>query len=210
MQRSRGTARPATGGATPSLTQGAWRLDPDRSTIGFEAPHYWGLGTVRGKFTRYAGTLELGARPAIELTIDAGSLQTGNSRRDRHLRSADFFMVDRHPYVRFVSDSARLVGDMLRVRGQLLARGAELEVEVDAAVAPNAAGDEYELSASTFVMHRWLGMTWNPLGITRPYSRLIVSGALMPAPLEAGAAAARRPAFSRRGPAPATSKRCPR
>jgi len=198
----------------PSLAQGRWRLNPGRSTIGFEVPHYWGLGIVRGKFTRYAGTLELNARAAIALTIDAASLQTGNPRRDRHLRSADFFMVEDHPHVRFVSGSAALAGDLLRVSGTLLARGAELEVEIDATVTATANREELTLQASTFVMHRWLGMTWNPLGITRPYSRLIVRGALVPipAPATAGVAGAsgRRSAWGRRGPAAAASKRCPR
>jgi polyisoprenoid-binding protein YceI len=48
----------------------------------------------------YDGTLELAARPAIQLTIDAASVDTDNARRDRHLRSPDVLTASEHPYVR--------------------------------------------------------------------------------------------------------------
>src|SRR6185312_8034794 len=68
----------------------AWRLDPERSSVEFEVP---GLSTVRGRFHRYQGTLDLRREPAIELTIEAASVDTGNRRRDKHLRSKTFFDV---------------------------------------------------------------------------------------------------------------------
>jgi polyisoprenoid-binding protein YceI len=75
-----------------------WTADPTRTTIEFEVEHFWGLHTVRGRFGRLDGVYVLGtAGPEIELTIDAESVDTGNSARDRHLRSADFFDVDEHP-----------------------------------------------------------------------------------------------------------------
>ena len=84
----------------PSLARGAWQLDPERSTVAFAVPYWWGLGTVRGRFRQYAGRLELGARPAVDLTIDAASIDTGNARRDRRLRSEEFLAVARDPYIR--------------------------------------------------------------------------------------------------------------
>ena len=81
-----------------------WTVDPTRTKVEFEVEHFWGLHTVRGRFRRFDGVYFLGpAGPEIELTIDAGSVDTGNSARDRHLRSADFFDVDEHPQVRFTS-----------------------------------------------------------------------------------------------------------
>jgi polyisoprenoid-binding protein YceI len=59
------------------VATGAWRLDPPRSSVEFHAPQFWGLATVKGHFESYQGTLDLGADPAIELTIDATSLETG-------------------------------------------------------------------------------------------------------------------------------------
>jgi polyisoprenoid-binding protein YceI len=167
--------------APATLARGAWELDPQRSTVAFAVPFWWGFGTVTGRFRQYTGRLELGARPAVELTIDAASVDTGSERRDRHLRSGDFFAVARDPYIRFVSRTVGLRDDRLAVVGELMARGSRIEVEIDAAV--TAVDDEYELKAETFVMHSGLGITWNPSQITRPWSKLTVSGRLVRVPL---------------------------
>jgi polyisoprenoid-binding protein YceI len=161
----------------PGLASGRWLLDPQRSTVEFRVPFYWGLGTVKGRFRRYRGTLDLRANPAIELTLDADSVATGNTRRDRRLRGSDFLAVSDHPHVRFVSEAADLHGDTLSVRGQLAAGAGHVAVELEATLRESQG--EYELRAETYVMHRWLGMTWNPMGITRPYSKLLVAGRLV-------------------------------
>ena len=60
---------------------GRWQLDPRRSSVEFRAEHIWDLATVKGHFDDYQGRLDLSADPAIELTIDAESIQTGNAKR---------------------------------------------------------------------------------------------------------------------------------
>lgn len=167
--------------ATGPLARGAWELDPTRSAVSFAVPFWWGFGTVTGRFRQFAGRLELGARPAIELTIDAASVETGNERRDDHLRSEEFFAVARDPYIRFLSRTVRLEDERLSVVGELMARGSRIEVEIDATV--TAVDGEYELEAETFVMHSGLGMTWNPAQITRPWSKLGVGGRLVRVPV---------------------------
>src|SRR5258705_239527 len=82
------------------------------------------------------GTLDLNDKPTIELTIDADSLETKNGQRDKHLRSADFFGVEQHPQVRFVSDTVTLAGEKLIVHGQLHAGGANVPLEFDASIRP--------------------------------------------------------------------------
>ena len=142
---------------TPSIAQGRWRIDPARSSVEFRTPTLWGLATVDGRFERYDGSLDLQRSPAIELVIDAASLSTKNSFRDRHLRSADFFDVEDHPQVRFVSDTATLDGDTLKVRGRLYAAGSSLPLELEAGLRP--VGDEFEVDARTYADHRKLGMS---------------------------------------------------
>ena len=119
----------------PNIEQTRWRIDPARSRVAFRARTYWGLMTVNGEFERYSGTLDLEAQPAIELTIDAASLNTQNKLRDRHLRSADFFDVARHPEVRFTSETASLDGERLKVRGRLEAAGHSITLELAATCA---------------------------------------------------------------------------
>src|SRR3954466_4858459 len=166
-----------TPGASAQITDGAWQLDPARSSVEFHVRHFYGLMTVKGEFADYAGTLDLGAEPAVELTLQAASLDTKMAKRDEHLRSGDFFDVENHPQVRFISDSAELDGDTLRVQGQLEAAGRSIPLELDASV--RAVDGELEIEAVTEVDHRELGMTWSPLGIMRAPSKLIVRGRLV-------------------------------
>src|SRR3954470_20807078 len=159
------------------ITDGAWQLDPARSSVEFRVRHFYGLMTVKGEFADYAGTLDLGATPAVELTIQAASLDTKMAKRDEHLRSEDFFDLESAPQVRFIPDRAELGGDTLRVHGQLHAAGRQLPLELDATV--REVDGELEIEAVTEVDHRELGMTWSPLGILRAPSKLIVRGRLV-------------------------------
>jgi polyisoprenoid-binding protein YceI len=149
-----------------------------RSTVEFQVPHFWGLKTVKGQFGRYEGTLDLSAQPAVELRIDAASLDTKRTARDKHLRSADFFDVERHAQVRFESDHAELDGERLNVYGRLHAAGRTIPLHV--AKTLGRVADELEVAATTRADQRRLGMTWSPLGITRAPSKLIVRGRLIP------------------------------
>jgi polyisoprenoid-binding protein YceI len=112
----------------------------------------------------------------IQAPISA-SLDTGNRRRDEHLRSADFFDIENHPQVRFVSESVQLQGDTLKVHGRLTARDRSIPVELDAEV--HEAGGELEIEATTTAPHRDLEMTYSPLGMIPPRSKLIVKAHLV-------------------------------
>ena len=162
---------------TESIPQGRWRIDPTRSSVEFRTPTLWGLATVTGRFETYEGTLDLQQNPAIELTIDAASLDTHLGFRDKHLRSSDFFDAAEHPRVKFVSDSATLDGERLKVRGRLHAAGESIPLELDASL--RAVGDELEVDAKTLADHRELGMSHGLLGMIRTPSELIVHGRLV-------------------------------
>jgi polyisoprenoid-binding protein YceI len=153
-----------------ALTGTAWRLDPAHSRAEFHVRSFWGAVTVAGRFTRMQGTL---SPSGAELTIEAESLDTGNARRDKHLKSQDFFDVERHPYIRFVAQS---VGER-SIRGLLHVRGASAALDIPVDVRRH--GDDLELEAVTTVDQRRFGMTWNPLGLVRSPSRLVVQGRLI-------------------------------
>jgi polyisoprenoid-binding protein YceI len=57
-----------------SIEKMIWRIDPARSSVEFNTKHFWGLVTVKGRFSRYQGTLRLSGDAAVELTIEADSL----------------------------------------------------------------------------------------------------------------------------------------
>lgn len=155
---------------------GLWRLDPARSSVEFRVPHFYGLMTVKGRFATYEGALDLRAEPSAELRIDATSIDTNNARRDKHLRSADFFAVDDHPEVSFVADAATLERGVLRLTGSLRAAGGTLPLELDATL--REIEGELEIDATASADPRELGMTWNPLGIMRTPTTMLVRGRL--------------------------------
>jgi polyisoprenoid-binding protein YceI len=154
-----------------------WRIDPARSQVEFRTPTFWGLMTVKGHFERYHGTLDLRREPAIELTIDAGSLNTKNKMRDKHLRSGDFFDVANEPEVRFVSDHATLDGEKLTVSGKLYAAGKSIPLDVDATL--RAVGGELEVDGTASADQFGLAMSHGMLGMIRTPSELIVRGRLV-------------------------------
>ena len=168
---------PTNAAGGPAIQHTRWRIDPQRSSVEFQVRHMYGLQTVKGRFERYEGTLDLAPQPSIELTIEADSLNTNNARRDEHLRSADFFDTANHPAVRFVSDQVTLDGERVDVRGGLHAAGKSIPVELEGVMRPD--GDELEFDASALADHRRLGMTWSPLGMVRTPSRVIVRGRLV-------------------------------
>ena len=132
---------------------------------------------VRGRFERYEGTLDLRRTPAIRLTIDAASLTTGNSRRDRHLRSDDFFGAEAHPHVRFVSDTATLDGEELAVSGELHAGPRSEPLRPVATL--RTVGTEVYVEATAEVDQRRLGMTLRLMGLVGSPAKLAVRGRLV-------------------------------
>ena len=84
---------------------GTWTIDPGHAEVGFVGRHF-GLTKVRGRFTVVEGTIVLDEEPAestVEVVIDMASVSSGDQARDDHLRSADFFDVDRFPTATFRS-----------------------------------------------------------------------------------------------------------
>ncbi len=142
-----------------------WEVDPTSTTVEFAVDTFWGLHTVRGRFDRFAGSYDTGPSPAIELTIDADSLDTRNPMRDKHLRAGDFFATERHPHVRFTSTRVEEAGGKLEVAGKLEAAGKAVPLEFPATLQP--VDDGYRIEATTTVDQRELGMSNGPLGMIR-------------------------------------------
>jgi polyisoprenoid-binding protein YceI len=161
-------ADPSTAQVQKPLTDACWRLDRSASTVEFRVPHFWGLLTVTGRFERLDGYLEPDdhQQAQMTLTIDAASLHTGITRRDKHLRSADFFDTDSHPEVRFRSTRVSdMTDNRIRVEGELKAAGERLVMTLEPTI--HQTSDQLDVDVTTTVDQRQLGMTWSPLGMTR-------------------------------------------
>jgi polyisoprenoid-binding protein YceI len=102
------------------------QIDPAHSEATFQVRHL--IGKVRGRFADFAGAIDFDeAQPeqsSIRFTIQAASIDTGQPDRDTHLRSADFFDVDEHPALTFVSTAITpRGGQTFDVAGTLTMRG---------------------------------------------------------------------------------------
>ncbi|MFN2463729.1 MAG: YceI family protein [Candidatus Dormibacteria bacterium] len=111
-----------------------WTIDDAHTTVGFAVKHM-GLSTVRGKFTRVEGTVDVDPGNLTAATgtirIDASSIETGQPDRDTHLRSADFFDAETYPHITFSVKRVTAAGENLKVTGDLTIRDVTREVELD-------------------------------------------------------------------------------
>jgi len=116
--------------------QTLWTIDPKHSVVQFRIKNLF-FFTVAGRFADLAGTITLDEadlrRSAVEFTVKAASVETGNRRRDDHLRSADFLEAEKYPAIRFQSTSVEKGRDRdtLRVTGTLTIKGSSREVVLD-------------------------------------------------------------------------------
>jgi polyisoprenoid-binding protein YceI len=119
------------------IPTGTWTVDPAHSTVGFGVKHM-GIATVRGEFTDFQGTLEIGedlSDAKVYGVIKAESVDTGEPQRDEHLRSPDFFDVASFNELRFESTSVEALDDEeFRITGQLTIHGVTNEVVLHAEV----------------------------------------------------------------------------
>ncbi len=97
-----------TGFAATAQTATTWTVDPAHSAITFKIKHM-GLTFVPGEFDKFTGTMTASnadfSDAKISFTADVNSINTGITKRDDHLRSADFFEVEKYPEIKFVSTS---------------------------------------------------------------------------------------------------------
>jgi polyisoprenoid-binding protein YceI len=154
--------------ATIQSTQipaGTWTIDAGRSELGFAVRTFWGLMNVRGRFERFSGDMSVspdGARG--ELRIDAASLDTGNRKRDEHLRSADFFNVAASPEVTFTLGSLETSADGLIVTGELRIGSTSLTLTLPVSI--ESAGDgALRLRAAITVPRKQAGVGFNRIGM---------------------------------------------
>ena len=143
-------------------------IDPDHSEVGFSVRHL--LSRTRGRFARFSGEIHLDRvrpeRSTVVFEVDAASIDTRQADRDTHLRSAEFFDVDRFPVVHFTSQHMTRVDDQrFRVEGTLALRGITRPMTLQVSylgLARDPWGNERAGFATEAVINRKdFGMVWN-------------------------------------------------
>jgi polyisoprenoid-binding protein YceI len=161
----------ATGSAVQALLAdaalaGNWTLDPSRSTVGLRSRSMWGLAPVKGVFRTISGKGAVSPDGQVSgiITVAAGSIDTKNSKRDTHLRSADFFNSAINPDIIFTVDQIQPSAHGVTVSGTLTVRGRTRPLSLEATVSTPGA-DEVWLDAAVQVNRADFGLTWNQMGM---------------------------------------------
>ena len=146
---------------------GVWNVDPDRSTIGFKAKSMWGIAPVKGQFTEFNGDGQITATQTIfgRIDIDAQSLDTKIGKRDKHLRSAEYFDTAKFPDISIVVTGAEAVdGDSIELRAQLTVKATTASLPLRATVA-RVDHNAVRLSARTTIDRKEFGVDGNLMGM---------------------------------------------
>jgi polyisoprenoid-binding protein YceI len=147
---------------------GTYEIDASHTNVGFVARHLM-VSKTRGSFPSVSGTITIGHDPAdssVEVTIDAAGVDTGDEKRDGHLRSADFFDVENYPTISYRSTAVTAdAAGHFDVDGELTVRGVtrpvQLRVTFEGAVTDPWGGVRSGFAARAEVDREDFGLTWN-------------------------------------------------
>jgi polyisoprenoid-binding protein YceI len=146
---------------------GTWTIDPGHAEVGFVGRHF-GLTKVRGRFTDVEGSVTVGERPDssdVKVVIGMASVSSGDTARDDHLRSEDFFDVVNHPQATFRSTGVVTTGAEGRITGDLTIKGITRPVTLAAEYVGHATdpwgADRAVFSAAATINREDWDLTWN-------------------------------------------------
>ncbi|MDT5126493.1 MAG: hypothetical protein QOH54_2137 [Mycobacterium sp.] len=113
-----------TAAVATDLSTGTWAIDPVHSSIGFSVRHLV-VSKIRGTFETFSGAIVVAedGTPSVTAEIAVDSLHTGSEQRDGHVKSADFFDVEKYPTATFVSTGVRADGDTYVLDGDFTLKG---------------------------------------------------------------------------------------
>ena len=153
---------------------GSWTLDATRSEVRLETRHTWKLLPLHGIFRQVTGngTVTTAGDASGVITVGAGSIDTKNSKRDNHLRSADFFDVTNYPDFTYAADGVSLADSGVRITGRLTVRGRTLPASFDARV--SIADGEVWLDGELQVNRADFGLMWNWMGIASMHNTISI------------------------------------
>jgi polyisoprenoid-binding protein YceI len=156
--------------AVPQTATTTWNIDPVHSVAEFKVKHMM-ISNVKGQFTGLSGILSLDPNDLlsskVEAIVDASSINTRDPQRDAHLKSSDFFDVEKFPTLSFKSTRVSRSGEAeLAVEGDLTIHGVTRKVtfEVEGPTAPAKdpwGNTRLGLSATTRINRKDFGLTWN-------------------------------------------------
>jgi polyisoprenoid-binding protein YceI len=155
-----------------ALPKGTWTVSPSASVLEFSARGMFGLVPVKGTFKDFEGELQVDDAGAHgELRVKAASLDTRNAKRDKHLRSSDFFDVEQSPTLTFkLTDAKAAPGGGATFSGSLKIRDNDLPISAPLDVSTH--DDHLHLEASLAVDRAAAGVGWSKMGMIKGAAHL--------------------------------------
>ena len=151
----------------PGYVAGTWAIDPVHSEVSFVVRHMM-VSKVRGRFDTFEGTIVTAEDPlasSVTASVDLSSINTGQEQRDAHIRSADFFEVEKHPTMTFASAGLRAHGDGFLLDGDLtikrVTRPVTFNLEVNGFGPDAYGGTRAGFSATTEINRHDYGVSFN-------------------------------------------------
>jgi len=151
----------------PGYVAGTWAIDPVHSEVSFTVRHMM-VSKVRGRFDKFEGTIVTAEDPfasTVTASVDLSSINTGQEQRDAHIRSADFFEVEKHPTMTFVSTGIKPAKEGFVLEGDLTLKGVTRPVAFDLEVSgfgPDAYGaTRVGFSALSHINRMDFGVSFN-------------------------------------------------
>jgi len=147
-----------------------WQIDPAHSAAHFSVRHLM-ISNVRGEFTNISGSALFDpsdlSKSSVEVTIEAASLSTREPQRDQHLRSGDFFDVEKYPTLTFRSTRVEPRGqEFFKLTGELTIHGVTKEATFDMEGPTPTVKDPWGnvragVTGSTKINRKEFGLVWN-------------------------------------------------
>lgn len=147
----------------------AWTIDNGHSEVTFSARHMM-LSTVRGRFNTFSGTIDFDevdpVKSMVDIKIDTASIETRDEKRDGHLKSPDFFEVEKYPVMAFKSTKIEKTGaETGKLHGDLTIKGVTKPVVLDVQYNGQAkspwGATSAGFSGKTSIDRKDWGLTWN-------------------------------------------------
>ena len=157
----------STPSSTPTIPAGTWTVDPTHTRIGFVARHMM-VTKVRGSFHEFTAEVEIADDPLasrLSAEVQMASIDTGSADRDGHLRTNDFFDVERHPTMRLVATGFEPAGDHYVMHADVTIKGVtkpvDFDLEFDGVGQDPWGNTRAGFTATTTVNRKDWGIEWN-------------------------------------------------
>ena len=156
-----------------SFAQTHWKIDPNHSSLNFNIAHS-GISFVNGKFTDYTGEVttygEELDEAKINFTVQIASINTNVEMRDNHLRSADFFDVEKYPIMTFESTKILATGkpDLYLLHGKLTIKDVTKDVIFDVhygGTVESEEGEKIGIKATTVIDRFDFNIDYDPMAL---------------------------------------------